>query len=285
MSSVSLPRISVITPSYNQVNYIEQTIQSVLGQNYPNLEYFIIDGGSTDGSVEIIKKYEKQLAWWVSEKDSGQANAINKGFSKCTGDIICWLNSDDLYMPNTFHTISKFFTERSEKKIVLGNCISFYEHNPSRVLGTNMKKFAEHYALNLFDYIFQPSTFWSRAALESTGPLNETVHYVFDWEWYLRMQKGNVNFVYTDTVFSLYRFHDSHKSGTGGNKRRDEILEFYRKFNSPQEVKALEQHFWLQDKKDSPWFRFLLKTDRLKYRLFFKSLVTKKQFDSIKRVQ
>lgn len=106
-SAVKLPRISIITPSYNQGQYIEETICSVLSQNYPNLEYIIIDGGSTDQSVEIIKKYQSQITYWVSEPDKGQADAINKGLARITGDWFNWLNSDDILMPNALHNLAR----------------------------------------------------------------------------------------------------------------------------------------------------------------------------------
>jgi len=108
------PKIAIVTPSYNQAQFLERTILSVLNQNYPNLEYIIIDGGSTDGSVEIIKKYERYLSYWVSEKENVQADAINKGFQKSTGQILAWLNSDDLYLPNTLVKIMNIFLRNKE---------------------------------------------------------------------------------------------------------------------------------------------------------------------------
>ena len=129
-------KISIITPSFNQGKYLEQTILSVLDQKYPNLEYIIIDGGSNDNSVEIIKKYEHRLKYWVSEKDNGQANAINKGLSHCTGEIICWLNSDDYYLPDTLKKISNII-DINKKQILFGNCNHLFQ-NTGKIIGSNV---------------------------------------------------------------------------------------------------------------------------------------------------
>ncbi len=117
----SWPKISIVTPSYNQAEFLERTILSVLNQNYPNLEYIIIDGGSTDGSVEIIKKYEKYLSYWVSEKDRGQAHALNKGFEKATGDLVGWQNSDDIYLPGAFRKVAEVYRNNPNYDVYFGN--------------------------------------------------------------------------------------------------------------------------------------------------------------------
>ncbi len=109
------PLVSIITPSYNQVQYLEDTIQSVIQQDYPNIEYIVVDGGSTDGSLEVIERYKNKLAWWVSEPDQGQADAINKGFRKASGEIIAWLNSDDLYLPGAISSAVELFQENPHR--------------------------------------------------------------------------------------------------------------------------------------------------------------------------
>ena len=214
-----LPKITVVTPSYNQGAFLEQTIASVLGQRYENLEYIIMDGGSTDDSAAIIRRHEAQLAYWVSEKDTGQAQALNKGFARATGDIFCWLNSDDFLLPGVLHEVARILGE--EDGLIYGDCLSFTERGTRA--GVNRPPVHNLDLLKFVDYIVQPSTFWTRSLWEKTGPLNEELHYAFDWDWYLRASElGKVRKV--DRIFSAYRIHEAHKSSHGGGKRAQEIV-------------------------------------------------------------
>jgi cellulose synthase/poly-beta-1,6-N-acetylglucosamine synthase-like glycosyltransferase len=191
--SISLPTISIITPSYNQELYIEQTIQSVLSQNYPNLEYIVIDGGSTDNTLSILKKYENKLNW-ISEKDSGQSNAINKGLRMASGDVVAWLNSDDYYLPGTLATVGTYFAEHSSAQWVTGDYTIVNEQ------GNEIQSFVRHYknvlraipfktALFVANYINQPSTFWRRTAMEEVGYINESYHLCMDYDYWLRLYR------------------------------------------------------------------------------------------------
>ena len=224
------PRITIITPSYNQGQFIEETIQSVLGQQYANLEYMIIDGGSNDNTVDIIKKYEKHISYWCSEKDSGQANAINKGFARATGDILMWLNSDDMLMPNILQLIAKKYVE-NPNALYFGNCLHF-RHQENALISSGSNVTAEHKnnPLSEVDFIIQPSSFWSKEIWENIGLLSEELHFGFDWEWFLRVEKKYPLIPISECI-SLYRIHDAHKSGTGGYKRQEELLKIYEIYN------------------------------------------------------
>lgn len=171
---MKLPKISIVTPPYIQGAFIERTIQSVLNQDYQNLEYIIIDGGSTDGSVEIIRKYSDKLAYWVSEKDKGQTHAINKGFHHATGEIAAWLNSDDEYCPGALKTVAKTFMSEDDVDFVFGNRISVDENG--RVLRRyRHTRFAFTELVVLGMTVSQPACFWKRSILEKYRFLDESL--------------------------------------------------------------------------------------------------------------
>ncbi|KAF2325940.1 glycosyltransferase family 2 protein [Flavobacterium nitrogenifigens] len=230
---MNYPKISIVTPSYNQGQYLEDTILSVLGQRYPNLEYLIYDAASTDNSVEIIKKYEKELTYWVSEKDKGQADAINKGFNRATGEILMWLNSDDVLMPNILNFIATQYNEKGDG-IYFGNCLHFEEKNNGILVarGSNVAASFNSIPLELADTIIQPSSFWSRKVWFETGILNIDLNFGFDWEWFLRAKQNNISFYPLHKSISLYRIHEEHKSGVGGRKRQEELLKIYKLYNN-----------------------------------------------------
>ena len=228
--SVASTKISIVTPSFNQGQFIEDTILSVIGQNYPNVEYIIMDGGSTDNTVEIIKKYESKISYWVSEPDEGQAAAINNGFSIATGDILMWLNSDDMLMPNILNYIVSS-VEKKGNGLFFGNCINFKEGNDLTSYGSDVIKANERFKINEVDFIIQPSSFWTRKTWIQVGRLNTTLHFGFDWEWFIRAKEAGIKFFPISKTLSIYRWHDSHKTGTGGKQRQIELASIYEQYN------------------------------------------------------
>lgn len=245
----SFPKISVITPSFNQGQFIEETILSILSQEYPNLEYIVMDGGSTDNTVEIIKKYGNQISHWESKKDNGQAAAINKGFSIATGDILCWLNSDDIFMAGTLNKIVNFFTDINNAEIVFGNCLHFHDQK-KKTRGSDVVKKHDRFELSICDYVIQPSTFFTSTAWKNTGVLNESLTFTFDWEWFIRAQKDGVKFTAVQDYLSKYRIHDAHKSGIGGDKRAAELKQIAATYNDPRIADAFNKWIDMYAKKN-----------------------------------
>ncbi len=210
----NLPKISIITPSYNQGQFIEQTIRSVLLQGYPNLEYIIIDGGSTDNTVEIIKKYEKWITYWVSEPDNGQSHAINKGLAKVTGEVFNWLNSDDYYLPNALLNIGQFFLKQPKTNVLCGYERHLLSNNAFKVqlFTTPILSTAEQ--MIAYNHIAQPPTFFRVSVIQELGFLNEQLHFCMDADLWIRylMKYGKEGIYSTTDLFNVFRYHEVSKS-------------------------------------------------------------------------
>lgn len=208
--SSAYPKISVITPSYNQAEFLERTIRSVLDQNYPNLEYIVIDGGSTDGSIDIIRKYADRLAFWVSEPDAGQTDAINKGLRRATGEWIAWQNSDDIFYPGTFSSLAAAVEGRPGIDIVIGN-INLIDRDDG--VFRDIRYVTPSYGAMLAEgmVLTNQAAFWRRRVHSEIGWMSETLHYAFDYEWFLRLTKGRKG-LHVKECWGGYRLHEATKT-------------------------------------------------------------------------
>lgn len=209
-NDLEFPRISIVTPSYNQGQFIEETIRSVLLQGYPNLEYIIIDGGSTDNSIDVIKKYEKQLTYWVSEPDRGQSHAINKGFARCTGEIVAWLNSDDCFNEGILYKIARIFIQKPETNLI--TC-------PVRRITAEGKEITITYTpstvyQNLFNwstYMPQAGVFFRKEILDKIGYLDESLQIQMDYDLWFRFAK-ETDFFYCQDIAANIKIHPAAKT-------------------------------------------------------------------------
>lgn len=211
------PKISLITPSLNQGKFIEATIQSVLSQNYPDLEYIVMDGGSADNTLKILERYSGQLKW-ISEKDNGQTDAINKGLCMANGEILAYLNADDLLLPGTLLKVAQTFMEHPEAMWVTGQCRIIDENNREvRRLITIYKnlwlRFTSPSALLITDYVSQPATFWRSRALDEFGYPDESLHYAMDYEYWLRLY-SKYPLLFIPEYLAAFKIHPHSKSTT-----------------------------------------------------------------------
>jgi glycosyltransferase involved in cell wall biosynthesis len=210
---MTLPRISVITPSFNQGIFLERTIHSVLEQKYPNLQYIIIDGGSSDDSVEIIKKYETRVDYWVSETDKGQSDAINKGLSKANGEVVTWINSDDLLMPGSLMLVARIWNKNKKIGLVTGSCVRIGPDNEYLFLHCVPKQY-KWFAQNGLIYIDQPGAFWRRDILAGPGVIDQSLKTVMDHDLWYRIVLSDYHTYRSLECTAAFRLHDTSKTTT-----------------------------------------------------------------------
>lgn len=237
----SWPRVSIVTPSYNQGQFIEETIRSVLLQGYPNLEYIVIDGESSDDSVGIIRKYEPWLTYWVSEPDNGQTEALNKGFGRTTGSILTWLNSDDRLQPRAIQSAVKFYLQHADVGVVYGDFNQIDEYSDVRA-SCKAPDF-DVYRQIIHNLIPQPASFFRRTVWEQVGPLNNELHYLMDLDLWTRAALY-FPIVHIPILMADMRFHDASKTvGQTINFAHEKECffdDFFALLDLPPQIRALE---------------------------------------------
>jgi glycosyltransferase involved in cell wall biosynthesis len=218
-----IPRIAIVTPSFNTGRYIGATIRSVLEQSHQNFDYLVMDGGSTDGTVDLLRGFGDQIRW-VSEKDQGQGDAIRRGFDRTTGDILAWLNSDDLLNPGAFETVAKYFVAHPEIDVVYGDA-SYVDAEGNHIARcAHVEPFSRRRLIRYSDFIVQPAAFFRRSAYDAVGGINPHWHWALDYDLWLRLAQKH-RFAYIPVELARYRWLADNKTASGGAARIDELWE------------------------------------------------------------
>lgn len=220
-------KLTIVTPSFNQGRFLEETMLSVLKQGYEPLEYIVVDGGSTDESVEIIRRHEDKLAYWVSEKDRGQVHALNKGLERATGDVFAFINSDDVYLPGAFNAAMSYFEDNPQSQWVCGDTIMFGEGHDTHLIRSDVPLSAAH-CLSWAYRAPQPGHFWKTEIVKSG--FEERWNYDFDHDMYVRLLLAGYKCEYLPVPMAAYRLHPVSKTIAEGHRQIeefDQIAEFY----------------------------------------------------------
>ena len=225
MSQTQLPKVSIITPSFNQGHFLEDTIQSVLAQDYPNLEYILVDGGSKDDSLAVIQKYQQHFAWWVSEKDRGHADALNKGFARATGDILAWLNSDDTYLPGAISEAVAFIQEHPAVGMVYADADLMDDE--SHFIGRfAAKQTSYNQMLRGSVHIPQATTFFRSDLWRKVGPLDLNLFFAFDYDLWVKLAKVS-EVRYLPRTWARFRMHEMGKSVKNDDRCYPDMIKVY----------------------------------------------------------
>ena len=236
--TTSQPKISIITPSYQQAHFLDATIRSITSQRYPNLEYIVCDGGSSDGSADVIRRHEADIAWWCSEKDAGQTSAINKGIEHATGDIVGWINSDDMMLPGSLQRIADAFAD-PKVEAVCGWIIAIDEHN--RRIDTKIFPQPTRDVLLARSILPQQGVYWRRSVTDRIGLLDEQLHMCMDLEYWTRMACNNVIPRLVPAFLGAFRIHDAQKTQIQLEKwQREQNIVFSRALGREVDYRSLK---------------------------------------------
>lgn len=236
------PSISIVTPSYQQARFLARAIQSVVSQEYPALEYVVQDGASTDGSAEILDRFGGVLASWASEPDAGQADAINRGFRRTSGEIMAWLNSDDLLLPGSLAFVARYFEDHPEVDVLYGDRVLIDEDD--REIGIWILPEHDDTVLTLEDYVPQETLFWRRTVWEKAGAgVDPAFHYALDWDLLLRFREVGARIGHVPRLLGAFRVHPEQKTTAEEMRGREECSQLRRRVHgrdfSPSELRRL----------------------------------------------
>lgn len=246
------PTVTIVTPSWNSVEFIERTIRSIVSQTYKNIEFIVVDGGSTDGTLDVLKRHTDEISWWVSEKDNGMYHAINKGLARASGEIVAYLNSDDIYYPETISQVVSIFSECPEADLIYGD-LDFIDAKDSILYKQKYPNFsAKHFANANYSMIGQPASFWRSSLLKKIGGFDESFKMAADFDFFVRAGSAG-KILRVDRTFAAFRVHE--KSLTS----RQLQLNF-------SEIELM------REKHGVAYKRFTSKISRLMYDIYFKLL-------------